>query len=85
MFITGNGANPSRMLSRKHPDARCPWCGSPLWFGLKSEPTGWKVQYDCTGSDGCGREYSPGRVSRFDTGDEDEAYRQAERLGSRLY
>lgn len=73
------------MLSRKHPDALCPWCGSQLWFGLKSEATGWKIQYVCAGDDGCGREFSPKRISLADIGDEDEAYNQAERLGSRRY
>lgn len=73
------------MLSRKHPDARCPRCGEPLWYGLKAEPTGWKVQYDCAGAEGCGRELSPGRIPRSDVTTEDEAYRRAERLGSRQY
>lgn len=73
------------MLSRKHPDTRCPWCGASLWFGLKSEPTGWKVQYDCAGTDGCGREYSPGRISMADVESEDEAYRYARRLGSQVF
>ena len=73
------------MLLRRHPDARCPWCGSSLWYGLKSEATGWKVQYDCAGADGCGREFTHGRIDRASVGSSDEAHRRAERLGSELY
>jgi hypothetical protein len=73
------------MLSRRHPDARCPWCGEPLWFGLKSEPTGWKVQYDCAGPEGCGRELSPGRISVSEVATDDEAVERAAALGSALY
>jgi len=80
-----NGTNEARMLSRKHPDAKCPWCGAALWFGLKSEPTAWKVHYDCISADGCGRELSPGRVPRCEAPTKDEACLRAERLGTMLY
>lgn len=72
-------------LARQHPDARCPYCATRLWYGLKEEPTGWKIRFTCPQPDGCGREFSPGRISKGDTGTEDEAYERAERVGSRLY
>lgn len=72
------------MLARKHPEARCPYCTSPLWYGLKSEASGWKVQYACAGREGCGREFNVGRIARADVDDEAEAYRRAERLGKTL-
>ncbi len=75
----------NRMLLRKHPDARCPRCGSTLWYGLKAEATGWKINYDCVRPEGCGREFTPGRIDRSSVSGPDEAHRQAERLGTVLY
>jgi hypothetical protein len=69
------------MLMRKHPTARCRYCGSALFYGLKPEPTGWKVQYTCTPPDGCGREFSAGRIDRGVIENEDEAYERARELG----
>lgn len=70
------------MLLRKHSKARCPNCDSPLWYGCKTEPTGWKVQYTCPGPDGCGRTFSVGRVPLSAVESEDEAYERAAALGS---
>ncbi|MCQ4333463.1 hypothetical protein KM295_08210 [Natronomonas sp. F2-12] len=69
------------MLARKNPEARCRDCGSPLFYGLKPEPTGWKVQYVCPPPEGCGREFVPGRIARSSVGSEDEAYERARKLG----
>lgn len=69
------------MFVRKHPDARCPYCGSPLYYGLKSEPTGWKARYDCPEPEGCGREFTVGRIDRASVENEDDAYERARRLG----
>lgn len=69
------------VIVRKHPDARCPYCGSPLHYGLKSEPTGWKAQYDCPDPDGCGREFTAGWIDRASVESEDDAYERARRLG----
>jgi hypothetical protein len=73
------------VLLRRHPKARCPLCGEALWYGLKGEAIGWKVQYDCAGPDGCGREFTPGRIDRSSVSGPDEAHRRAELLGTALY
>jgi hypothetical protein len=73
------------MLARKHPEARCPRCGSPLWYGLKREGCGWKVQYLCSPPEGCGREFSVGRINQKSVANEEEAYQRAEKLGGTLY
>ncbi len=69
------------MLTKKHPDACCPYCGSPLFHGLKTEPTGWKVQYVCPPPDGCDREFSIGRIDRSSVESQDEAYERGAKLG----
>jgi len=56
-----------------------------LWYDLKKEAKGWKVQYVCLPPEGCGQEFTPGRISSEEVADENEAYRQAERIGERLY
>lgn len=73
------------MLAREHPDARCPQCATTLWYGLKREGRGWKVQYLCPPSDGCGREFSVGRINQDSVDSEEAAYQRAERLGGTLY
>lgn len=78
-------ASTSVTLARRHFDAHCPFCTTRLWYDIKEEPTGWKIRYSCLQPEGCGREFSPGRISKRDTGTEDEAYEWAERIGSRLY
>ena len=72
------------MMLQEHPVARCPGCGSLLWYGLKTEATGWKVQYACPPPDGCGREFSAGRIARNAVESEDDAYERAKRLGRRI-
>ncbi len=72
------------MSLREHPEARCPYCGSPLSYGLKAEPTGWKVQYGCPTPGGCGREFAAGRIGRGTVENEDEAYERAEARADRL-
>jgi len=72
------------MLLREHPEARCSYCGSPLSYGLKAEPTGWKVQYGCPAADGCGREFAVGRIDRGAVENEDEAHERAAALSDRL-
>ena len=44
----------------KHESATCPDCGTPLVYGLKEEPSGWKVYYECNNR--CGFERMTGRV-----------------------
>ncbi|CCQ37902.1 uncharacterized protein Nmlp_3789 [Natronomonas moolapensis 8.8.11] len=73
------------MIVRKHPDARCPHCGSPLYYGLKSEPTGWTARYDCTAAEGCGREFTVGRIDRASVESEDGAYERARQFGDEIY
>lgn len=48
------------MQMEKHDSARCPACGDPLWFGTKSEGSGWDVFYECAS---CSFERRVGRVS----------------------
>lgn len=84
-FTKDDGPKTARMLFREHPAARCPWCGSTLYFGVKAEAQGWKIQYACADTDGCGRELSPGRVPRDEFPDRDAAHQHAEELGRALY
>lgn len=84
-FTKGDGGMTTRMLLREHPAARCPWCSSKLYFGLKAEAKGWKVHYACAGAEGCARELSPGRIARDEFPDRDAAYQRAEELGCVLY
>ncbi len=72
------------MFLREHPEARCPYCDSPLSYGLKAEPTVWKVVYACPAPIGCGREFSPGRISRAAIDDEDDAHDRAAALAGRI-
>lgn len=72
------------MLSTKHPSARCRDCGEPLYYTLKDEPTGWKVQYSCPPPEGCGRERSLGWIGATPGTDEADARRTALELGRKL-
>ena len=69
----------ARVLLRKHPTAVCDYCDEPLWYGVKEEPTGWKVYSHCRGDDSCGKERSAGRISRADIESIDDVYARAER------
>lgn len=65
------------MHLRRHPTARCPSCGDPIWFGLKAEGTGWKVLSNCRASH-CAVEITAGYISMSDVTNTDEAYQCAE-------
>lgn len=65
------------MNLRKHPDEVCQWCKIPIWYGVKKEPTGWKVFYVCDGPDGCGREWYAGRIDQDDIRSDDEVFDRA--------
>ena len=69
------------MIVKKHPSTRCPVCGDALYYGLKPEPTGWKVQYSCPPPTGCGREFSAGWVTRESGIDDCEPYKRAKEIG----
>lgn len=66
----------------EHDERRCRWCGERLWYGLKEEPSGWKVYYCCQSSDGCGRERMVGRIARSSVDHIDAVYRKAESMGT---
>jgi len=66
----------------EHGSRRCRWCGEPLWYGVKEEPSGWKVFYCCRSSDGCGRERMAGRIPRSSVDHLDQVYERAESMGS---
>jgi len=72
------------MLLSEHHKASCDRCGSPVWYGLKEEPTGWKVFYVCDPQTGCGSEWRVGWIGRSDVDSMDEAYRRAESMWTGL-
>ncbi len=63
------------MFFRQHPEATCRLCNEGLWYGVKEEPTGWKVFYAC--KDGCHREWMVGLVSRGEIEHVDEVFERA--------
>ena len=65
----------------EHDSRQCRWCGERLWYGVKEEPSSWKVFYCCRSSNGCGRERMVGRVSRSSVDNLDEVYRRAKSMG----
>lgn len=69
------------MQFTEHDSRQCEWCGEPLWYGLKEEPSGWKVYYSCLSEGGCGWERMVGRVSRTAVDHLDEVYREAAAMG----
>jgi hypothetical protein len=62
---------------KKHHNEVCWWCGTHLWYGVKQEPTGWKVFYECNGPNGCGREWCTGRIDRSGIHSTDEVFARA--------
>jgi hypothetical protein len=72
------------MLYKKHPSARCRYCAEPLYYGLKDEATGWKVHYCCLLPNGCGREFSLGRIGLESVDTKDDAHERAEAFAERL-
>jgi DNA-directed RNA polymerase subunit RPC12/RpoP len=67
------------VILRNHDEARCPYCGSELLYGVAEEPNAWMVHYECA-SDRCGREFTPGRIRRSEVDHVDEVYERAEAL-----
>lgn len=66
------------MILRRHPDARCPTCGSrEVWWGLKSEATGWKVLRECD-DDECDYQGTAGWIPMSEVDSVDEALRKGE-------
>lgn len=72
------------MLLSEHDIASCGRCGSTVWYGLKEEPTGWKVFYVCDPRAGCGSEWQMGRIRRGNVESMDEAHRRAESMWTEL-
>lgn len=66
------------MHLRRHDWAECPACGSRLWYGLKQEPTGWKVHYECSD---CSFEKRVGWIAMSDVGNRDDAAQRAKEMG----
>lgn len=67
------------MLLRKHRKS-CRQCGEALWYGVKEEPTGWKVFYVCRNSAECGREWFVGRIPREGPDHLDEVFAEAQQM-----
>lgn len=65
----------------QHDTAMCPDCGSSLWFGTKSEGSGWIVYYECSD---CGFEKRAARVSMSDVDNRDAVWNRAEEMGSQF-
>jgi RNase P subunit RPR2 len=65
----------------KHESATCPSCRSPLWFGTKSEGSGWAVYYECTS---CGFEQRVGRIAMSEAETRDTVWERAEKMGQQF-
>jgi len=81
-FNTENATNPGVILT-PHDTATCRLCGHTLLYGVKEEPTGWKVLVEC-GGDGCSVERSVGRVPASTVDGRDAVYERAEAMVTRL-
>ncbi|QSG08151.1 hypothetical protein [Halapricum desulfuricans] len=68
---------------RRHPTARCERCDSRLWYGLKSEGSGWKVLYKCQTA-GCEGEVATSFIDMASVSSRDEVYERAEDIGRTL-
>jgi len=71
------------MFMRQTEMGRCPYCGSSLRYGVKEEPTAWKVLFECIDSN-CTGEFSAGRIPRSEVDHLDEVYERAEGLHIRI-
>lgn len=69
------------MQFRRHSSATCPNCDVRLWYGLKSEATGWNVYYECSD---CQFETCVGRVALAEVEDTDAAVELAREMGERV-
>jgi hypothetical protein len=69
------------MRTVKHHTATCPDCGALLWFGAKSEGSGWTVYYECTD---CTFERRAGRIGIEDTDSRDALWDRAEEMGEQF-
>lgn len=67
------------VILHEHESAVCRHCGSPLYYGLKEEPSGWKSTVVCDPDDGCGREWAHGWIPRTEVDHIDDAYERAKR------
>jgi hypothetical protein len=72
------------MILYEHAAVRCPVCGRALYYGVKQEPTAWKVYYECHPESGCSYGTTAGRVSIEEIGSIDGVYERAEEMGRRL-
>jgi hypothetical protein len=65
----------------QHDRASCPECGHLLYFGVKENPSVWKVYYECT--DSCGFHTMAGKVDRAGITHLDEVHERAQAMGDR--
>jgi hypothetical protein len=79
-FYTAKRGQSPVMLFSKHDTASCDQCGSTVWYGLKKEPTGWKVFYVCDLETGCGSEWRVGWIGLAEVKSIDDAYQRAESM-----
>lgn len=68
---------------RKHCNS-CRRCGETLWYGVKEEPAGWKVFYECHNYEDCGRERYVGRIPREHTEHLDDVFAQAQQMAPKI-
>lgn len=69
------------MQMQRHCSATCPECGSRLWFGAKSEGTGWSIHYEC---DDCVFEQRTGFVAVHEIESRDDVQARAKAMGEKL-
>jgi hypothetical protein len=69
------------MIFTEHREATCPDCFAPLCYGLKQEPNGWKVYYEC--GEQCGFERMVCWVRMTDVAHRDETEEQVHGMGDR--
>ena len=71
------------MIMRRTDAGNCPRCDRDLRYGIKEEPTTWKVFFDCVARD-CTWEFFAGRIRRSDIDHVDEVYEIAEGFHERI-
>ena len=80
-FTNENAANVGVILT-PHDTATCRVCGRTVLYGVKEEPTGWKVFVECS-HDGCSLERTVGRISASAVDGPDAVYERAESMVAR--